>query len=281
VFAPLPGADCLDRYLIVALWTRLVDYAERIDGEVCRREPAPAGVPLILAWSGTVTVPGAGGFAGGFVAGPTDRWTDTVCRGDAAGVQVDLTWTAARAVLGRPLAELRHATVAVEDVWGAAGRRLVEQLAEESTPAGRRRLVEAFLRRRAETSVPAVVTGAATILDRRAGRISVAGLAAELGCGRQYLHRQVSRHLGLAPHTLARLVRFRSALTGLRAGRHSPGWAGLAADYGYYDQSHLYRDFRELAGMTPGQAETAWRQAPVEATSVHDGASGGAVASWP
>jgi methylphosphotriester-DNA--protein-cysteine methyltransferase len=123
--------------------------------------------------------------------------------------------------------------------------------------------------------VPALVTGAAAILERHAGRISVAGLAAELGCGRQYLHREVSRHLGLAPQTLARLVRFRSALTAVRAGRHPTGWAGLAADYGYYDQSHLYREFRELAGVTLGQARAAWQQAPVEATSVHDEAFSG------
>lgn len=266
----------------MALWTRLVDYVERIDGEVRRREAAPAGVPLILAWSGTVSVPGPGGFSGytgGFVAGPTDRWGDTVCRGDAAGVQVDLTWTGARAVLGLPLVELRHEAVTVEDVWGAAGRRLVERLAGEPGPAGRRGLVEAFLRRRADTPVPAVVTDAAAILDRHAGRISMADVAAELGYGRQYLHRQVSRHLGLAPHTLARLLRFRSVLAAVRTGPHPTGWAGLAADYGYYDQSHLYREFRDLAGMTPAQARAAWQQAPVEATSVHDGPPGGAVAS--
>lgn len=104
----------------------------------------------------------------------------------------------------------------------------------------------------------------------------MAGLAAELGYGRQYLHRQVSRHLGLPPQTLARLIRFRSALTAVRTGQHSAGGAGLAADYGYHDQSHLYREFRELAGMTPGQAPAMWRQAPVEATSVHDEPSDGA-----
>jgi AraC-like DNA-binding protein len=259
----------------VALWTRLLDYTERIDGELRRREAAPAGVPLILAWSGTVSVPAAGEFGAGFVAGPTDRWTDTVCRGDSAGIQVDLTWPGARAVLGMPLVELRNRAVTVEDVWGAAGRRLVERLAETPAPAERRLLVESFIRRRAEHPVPPMVAAAAALVDRHAGRIGVVRLADELGCGRQHVHREVTRHLGLPPRTLARLTRFRSVLRAVRTGRDRAGkraetWAGLAADFGYYDQAHLYREFRDLAGMTPKQARATWRP-PADATSVHDG----------
>jgi AraC-like DNA-binding protein len=254
----------------VVLWTRLLDYTERIDGELRRREAAPAGVPLIIAWSGTVTVPGTGTFGAGFVAGPTDRWTDTVCRGDSAGIQVDLTWAGARAVLGLPLVELRDRAVALEDVWGPAGRRLVDRLAATPAPAERRGLVEAFLRRRAEPAVLPVVVAAATLVDRHAGRIGVARLAEELGCGRQHLHREVTRHLGLPPRTLARLTRFRSVLAAARTDRNAGGWAGLAADYGYYDQAHLYREFRDLAGMTPTQARATW-QPPDDTTSVHDG----------
>jgi AraC-like DNA-binding protein len=29
-------------------------------------------------------------------------------------------------------------------------------------------------------------------------------------------------------------------------------WAGLAAEHGYCDQSHLIDDFRDIAGITPG-----------------------------
>jgi AraC-like DNA-binding protein len=262
----------------MALWTRLVDYAERIDGELHRREAAPAGVPLILAWSGTVALPGEGAFRAGFVAGPTDRFGDTLCSGDSAGIQVDLTWIGARAVLGRPLVELRHRAIAVEDVWGPDGRRLMERLAETPTAADRRRIVESFLWGRARSggsALPDVVTHTAALIERHGGRIGVAALAGELGCGRQHLHREVTRHLGLPPRTLGRLTRFRSVLTAVRAAparAGSPaepvGWAGLAADYGFYDQAHLYREFRDLAGMTPREARAAW---PPDATFVHDG----------
>jgi AraC-like DNA-binding protein len=54
-----------------------------------------------------------------------------------------------------------------------------------------------------------------------------AELAQRLGYGRQYVHRQVSRHLGLPPHTLARLQRFQLVAAAVRAGQQAPGQAGL------------------------------------------------------
>src|ERR671921_1400621 len=86
---------------------RLCDYTELVSGELARREPAMAGVPVILAWSGTMTVDGSR-FDAGFVAGPADRYADTLSTGHAKGVQVDLTWLGARRLLGLPLEELAY-----------------------------------------------------------------------------------------------------------------------------------------------------------------------------
>lgn len=54
--------------------------------------------------------------------------------------------------------------------------------------------------------------------------------------------------IGLAPKRAARLVRFDHAAHRLAAGE---GAAQVAADGGYADQSHLYRDVRAFTAVTP------------------------------
>jgi methylphosphotriester-DNA--protein-cysteine methyltransferase len=55
--------------------------------------------------------------------------------------------------------------------------------------------------------------------------------------------------VGLSPKTAARLLRFADVRQ--RIERAPARWAQVAFDVGYADQSHLNRDFRQLAGTTP------------------------------
>jgi len=65
--------------------------------------------------------------------------------------------------------------------------------------------------------------------------------------------RQLRNHfvndLGLAPKRYLRLQRFRLVLRSMSATPVS--WADVALDHGYYDQSHLIRDFQEFLGHSP------------------------------
>ena len=55
----------------------------------------------------------------------------------------------------------------------------------------------------------------------------------------------------MPPKLYARLLRFQAAVETLRSADDGLTFAELAATCGYYDQSHLYRDFRAFAGTTP------------------------------
>jgi AraC-like DNA-binding protein len=80
------------------------------------------------------------------------------------------------------------------------------------------------------------------------GLVRVELLAAELGWSRKRLWRRFHAQIGLPPKRAAKLVRFDHAVHRLAAGHDA---AGVAADGGYADQSHLHRDVMEFAGVTP------------------------------
>jgi AraC-like DNA-binding protein len=58
--------------------------------------------------------------------------------------------------------------------------------------------------------------------------------------------------VGLTPKTYCRVRRFQSVLENL-FGKRKIEWARVALDCGFYDQSHLNREFRAFSGVTPGE----------------------------
>ncbi len=114
-------------------------------------------------------------------------------------------------------------------------------------------ILDAFILSRVASARPPSpeVTWAWSRLSRSRGRIRVGALAAELGCSRRHLNARFREQVGLGPKMVARIMRFRHA-SGLLAGDDGGRFAEIAQACGYYDQAHLNRDFRDLAGTTPG-----------------------------
>jgi len=80
----------------------------------------------------------------------------------------------------------------------------------------------------------------------------IAELGREIGWSRQYLARRFRAEIGVGPKQLARVARLQRAVDHLQ--RSTGGdltLAGAAVDFGYFDQAHMARDFRELAGVAP------------------------------
>ena len=80
----------------------------------------------------------------------------------------------------------------------------------------------------------------------------VGELARELSCSRRHLIGRFREQVGPAPKTAARLVRFQRTVRLLER-RDGDRFAEIAQRCGYYDQAHMNREFRELAGTAPGE----------------------------
>ncbi|MEU4472988.1 helix-turn-helix domain-containing protein [Micromonospora sp. NPDC023888] len=224
-----------------------------------------------------------------FVAGTFDGWCTTRTTGVGEGVELLLAPLTARRLLGLPLSELTNRAVGVGQLPGRWLDRLRGQLAEAATWPERFALLDRVLAGRLAASPPvdARLDWAWRWLVASGGQESVGVLADELGWSRRHLASRFRQEIGLPPKMVARLLRFQQACAALTdvgpnavigpdvgppasAGRSaagadpsdpggvaSPGrgqavdWAAVAARCGYYDQSHLIRDFHQFAGATP------------------------------
>ena len=169
---------------------------------------------------------------------------------------------AAGAFLGIPLHPLTDARAGLAELWG---RSLADRLDDalwtgDLADAQRLGLIEkALLGRLADMAtatgiMPAGPLGmrAVAAIEGSHGAVTVEALADSLRVSRQHLALQFRQQVGITPKLFARICRFRRATALLRDPRRCGDLAALAAECGYFDQSHLIRDFRDFADGTPG-----------------------------
>ncbi|OBJ16907.1 AraC family transcriptional regulator [Mycobacterium sp. 1245499.0] len=150
--------------------------------------------------------------------------------------------------LGMSLGDLAGAPVGVDEIWGGAGRELHERLIEAPSIPARFALLERFmLSRMGSSRQPSL--GAALAAIEADPSVRLAELRRLTGLSSKRLVALFRAEVGLAPKEFARARRFQAALR--RLGEDAGGGARIAADLGYFDQSHLVREFRAFSGMTP------------------------------
>ncbi|MGN6105327.1 MAG: helix-turn-helix domain-containing protein [Kofleriaceae bacterium] len=157
------------------------------------------------------------------------------------------------AVLGVPAGELTGRELALDELWGADARALLDRLARTPLRA-RAAVIGAAIAERLRRA-PAVAdprTAAAVQLVREArGTLAIRGLAEAVGIGERRLEQLFHRDVGLSPKALSRIARFHGAVDFAHDTR-ARSWAEVAHACGFYDQAHLVHEFRTLAGAPPG-----------------------------
>jgi AraC-like DNA-binding protein len=137
-------------------------------------------------------------------------------------------------------------------LWGKAGEQLRLRLSSSENAEEMIGLLASALNPAAETSAQSMVLHVVA----HGGRLPLADLARFAGLSQRQLRRVFLENTGLAPKVFCRVLRFRGLVEHVVSNVASSGeerWAELALDHGYYDQSHLTNEFRELSGLTPSE----------------------------
>nr|HET7860159.1 helix-turn-helix domain-containing protein [Caldimonas sp.] len=194
-------------------------------------------------------------------------------RGAVAVLAVRFTPAGAWAFAGRTMAECNDRRVPLAELHGsAAARALAASLDAAADASAARAALAAYVARRVALNGgrrDEAVERCVARLYASEGRVALAELCALAGVGERQLQRRFAEVVGIAPRTLAVVVRLRRVFDALRDAPWST-WSERAQAAGFFDHPQMARDFRRLLGRTPSQ--WAKRSGGI-ATSLVDAAS--------
>ncbi len=166
-------------------------------------------------------------------------------------VGVQLHPGVASLLFGAPADELAGRHWSLGDFWGGDADRVRERLLEVGSGAAQLDLLERLLAARLPRT-RALHPAVALALERLGAAASVGEVVRESGRSHRAFISLFRHAMGVSPKIYCRVQRFQRVIRRLTAEPTAP-WADVALDTGYSDQSHLAREFRQLAGLTPGK----------------------------
>jgi AraC-like DNA-binding protein len=163
--------------------------------------------------------------------------------------------------LGVPAGELADAHVDLETLWGPMARELRERLCSAATPAERFSLLEEALlsRLRRPPEHHGAVPVALEAFEPRGEVVRVRDIARRAGLSQRRFIQVFVAEVGMTPKLYCRVRRFQQARALVRKAA-APDWARVAVDCGYFDQSHLIRDFLAFSGLSPADYLLRWSE---------------------
>jgi len=152
--------------------------------------------------------------------------------------------------LGSPVSGLTGSGMLAEQLWGPPAAALAASMTGPVSELIAQ--VEGFLRARLPEPDPQVELVGRIVADLLHDRTitRVDDVVARFDIPPRRLQRLFSRYVGVSPKWVLRRYRLHEAAARLAEERDRP-WAEVAAELGYFDQSHFIRDFTATIGMTP------------------------------
>jgi AraC-like DNA-binding protein len=206
-------------------------------------------------------------FSGAIVSGTYDRFFVIDTAEEASLLGVHFRPGGAFPFFGLPVNELVDTHVDLETLWGRSARELRDRLRAAPTPFAKFRVIETALLAR----LPDQMTHHGAVrfaLDTFHGSTptNLRALCERIGVSQRRFIEVFKAEVGLTPKLFHRVQRFQQLLALVRD-TTSPDWSRLAVDCGFFDQSHLIRDFVDFSGFTP--AAFSRHQQTLEQRGIH------------
>lgn len=217
--------------------------------------PPNAGLQLTMNFGAQVVIAGHNvPPIAAVISSPTERYDRVHAFGSVDLLNVAFRPAGARLFLHLPLDHLNNGSHNMCNFWPRWSIEALVSLAG-LPPIQRKPRVETLLlaqmKLRFAPSVPA--QHAMSIASEQAWQMTVQHLANAVGLSRSQLFRLFKAQIGISPKAYLRVYRIRHVVNLLQQNKQSRSLATVAQEAGYFDQSHLIREFVRSTGLPPMQ----------------------------
>ena len=184
------------------------------------------------------------------VAGTNTHWSSTTLVGNVQFFGMRFLPATIHRVLDFPSQDAAGVMAKVDAVLGKPEEELGEMLFAQASLSERIAVAEAWLTKQIaarDVSLDTRVLRALDLINSSRGALDIEHND-ELYVSPRQLRRLFQRYVGVGPKQLAKVVRFQHSIAAML---RSPDSGAITVD-GYYDQSHLIRDFNQMLGLPPG-----------------------------
>jgi hypothetical protein len=147
-----------------------------------------------------------------------------------------------------PAEEITDRSIPLDEIWRGRAEGIIERIALATTLQER---VREFERSIGVLTVPEIPASLSSIIAATCMDVSWAGEESRRPgfYTERHIRRLFKTYVGISPILFRRIIRHQNTLRALLS--HDQDIAGLAFEEGYYDQSHLIKEFKRFLGRTP------------------------------
>lgn len=189
-----------------------------------------------------------------FVCGQSNTYTDVISTGNIDMISVVFQPYAPRLFFRMPVKEVYGMNISVADLGDPLLSDLEKQITDTPDDARCIHLIENFLLKRLHSfSEYNIQRINATIREVNLQPQPTIHELAQTAClSDKQFNRIFTEYVGTTPKEFIRIIRLQRALYILQTQPHT-SFTQLAYECGFYDQSHLIKEFKAFSGYTPGE----------------------------
>lgn len=188
-----------------------------------------------------------------FIEGQMSSYWDLNYKGENETIAVTLTPQGILAFLHTSMAEFYNKNIPIECLDDKLFLELQQAILNTDDKMECVGIIEQYLLKRLAQLAPNIASYEYTIQQMELNsNISIKQLSnASNTCYKQFNRRFVN-NIGINPKYLIRIIRFQKTLFALQKGFHT-NLTDLSFACGYYDASHIIKEFKEFTGYTPNE----------------------------